>query len=96
MLRYKEKDITSKELVINLYSILVYFGTLAMSVLFSFGANYKFVIGEKVKRADRFLYSRYLAPAYAILVFIALYYLFFKTKSFGIKTKLALCLPVAY
>lgn len=85
----KKKDITSKEMVLSLYSVLVYFGTLAMSVLFSFGSNYKFVIGAKVKRADRFLYSRYIAPAYALLILIALYYLFFKKDCFGLKTKFA-------
>lgn len=85
----RKKDITPKEAVISLYSVLVYFGTLAMSVLFSFGSNYKFVIGEKVKRADRFLYSRYIAPAYALLILIALYYLFFKKDCFGLKTKFA-------
>lgn len=85
----RKKAIKPQELVISLYSVLVYFGTLAMSVLFSFGSNYKFVIGEKVKRADRFLYSRYVAPAYALLVLIALYYLLFKRDCFGLKTKFA-------
>ena len=60
-----------------------------MGVLFSFGSNYRFIIGEKVKRADRFLYSRYVAPAYALLVLIALYYLFVKKDCFGKKTKIA-------
>lgn len=85
----KKKDITGKEIVINMYAVLVYFGTLAMGVLFSFGSNYRFIIGEKVKRADRFLYSRYVAPAYALLVLIALYYLFLKKDCFVKKTKIA-------
>ncbi len=85
----KKKDITAKEIVVNMYAVLVYFGTLAMGVLFSFGSNYRFIIGEKVKRADRFLYSRYVAPAYALLVLIALYYLFLKKDCFVKKTKIA-------
>lgn len=84
----KKENISKKEAVLFLYALLVYFGTLAMSALFSFGSNYKFVTGVSVKRADRFLYSRYEAPIYAVLVFIALYYLFFKTDCFGWKTKL--------
>ena len=84
----KKKDISKKEVVISLYAVLVYFGTVAMSVLFSYGSNYKFVTGVSIKRADRFLYSRYVAPAYALLVFIALFYLFFKADCFKIKTKI--------
>jgi hypothetical protein len=85
----KKKNITGKELVFQVYAVLIYFGTLALGVLFSFGSNYKFVIGENIKRADRFLYSRYVAPAYGVLVLVALFYLFFKTDCFKLKTKLA-------
>ena len=89
ILYMKKKNIDAKELVINAYGFLTYLGTLAMCTLFSFGANYHFVAGNKVKRADRFLYSRYLAPTYAILIFIAIFYLLYKKDVFGIKTKLA-------
>lgn len=85
----KKKNISPKELVINLYGLLIFLGTTALGILFFYGSNYKFVTGEAVKRADRFLYSRYLSPCYAILVFIALYYLFIKKDCFGCKTKLA-------
>lgn len=84
----KKKQLTAVEVVINLYALLVYFGTVAMGMLFSFGSNYKFVIGEKIKRADRFLYSRYVVPAYAVLIFIALYYLFCKTERFKMLEKI--------
>lgn len=86
---FRKKDVDAKELVISVYAFLIYFGTMAMGALFSFKSNYNFVIGEKVKRADRFLYSRYLAPTYAIIIFIALFYLFYKKNVFGWKTKLA-------
>lgn len=85
----KKKGLEKKEVVLGMYSVLTYLGTLAMGILFFFGSNYKFITGEKVKRADRFLYSRYVAPAYAILVFIALFYLFFKNDTFGLKTKIS-------
>lgn len=84
----KKKNLTAQEAVINVYAVLTYFGTVAMGALFSFGSNYKFVIGEKVKRADRFLYSRYIAPMYSILVFIALYYLFCRIERFRLKIKI--------
>ena len=74
---FRRKNVDAKELVISVYAFLIYFGTMAMGVLFSFRANYNFVMGEKVKRADRFLYSRYLAPTYAIIIFVALFYLFY-------------------
>lgn len=86
---FRKKQVDAKELVISVYAFLIYFGTLAMGALFSFRSNYNFVIGEKVKRADRFLYSRYLAPTYAVIMFVALFYLFYKKDVFGIKTKLA-------
>lgn len=86
---FRKKNVDAKELVISVYAFLIYFGTMAMGVLFSFRSNYNFVIGEKVKRADRFLYSRYLAPTYAIIIFVALFYLFYKKDIFGMKTKLA-------
>lgn len=41
----KKKDISKKEAVISLYALLVYFGTIAMSVLFFFKVTYKFVTG---------------------------------------------------
>ncbi len=86
---FRKKNVDAKELVISVYAFLIYFGTMAMGALFSFRSNYNFVIGEKVKRADRFLYSRYLAPTYAIIIFVALFYLFYKKDVFGLKTKLA-------
>lgn len=86
---FKKKNISAKEFAINLYAILAFLGTGAMGVLFFFGSNYKFVTGVSVKRADRFLYSRYLSPCYAVLVFVALYYLFIKKDCFGLKTKIA-------
>lgn len=89
VLYFRKKDVDAKELVISVYAFLIYFGTMAMGALFSFRSNYNFVIGEKMKRADRFLYSRYLAPTYAIIIFVALFYLFYKKDVFGLKTKLA-------
>lgn len=86
---WKKKNIYAKEFAINLYAVLAFLGTGAMGVLFFFGSNYKFVTGVSVKRADRFLYSRYLSPCYALLVFVALYYLFIKKDCFGLKTKIA-------
>lgn len=86
---FRKKHVDAKELVISVYAFLIYFGTMAMGALFSFRSNYNFLVGEKVKRADRFLYSRYLAPTYAIIIFVALFYLFYKKDVFGIKTKLA-------
>ncbi|MCM1181113.1 MAG: hypothetical protein NC347_12705 [Clostridium sp.] len=85
----KKKNINAKEVAINLYALLACLGTGAMGILFFFGSNYKFVTGISVKRADRFLYSRYLSPCYALLIFIALYYLFIKKDCFGLKTKIA-------
>lgn len=84
----KKKNITQKELVVNFYSFLIFLGTTMLGILFFYGSNYKFVIGTAVKRADRFLYSRYLSPCYSILVFIALYYLLVKKDCFGWKTKI--------
>ena len=84
----KNKDKPLNEKVVGIYGFLMYCGTLAMGILFMFRSNYKFVTGLKVKRADRFIYSRYLSPTYAVLVFIALFYVFFKLDMFGIKTRL--------
>lgn len=84
----KKKNMTPKEAVISMYAALCYGGTVALGVLFSFGSNYRFVTGQEITRADRFLYSRYIAPTYGILIFIALYYLFFRTDCFRWKTKM--------
>lgn len=84
----KKQQITPKEAMISLYVFLSYAGTVAVGVLFSFGSNYKFVTGQDISRADRFLYSRYIAPTYSILIFVGLYYLFFRTDRFRWKTKL--------
>ncbi len=87
ILYFKNKNINKKEFVINLYAFLIYMGTLAMGVLFFFGSSYRFIIGESVKRGDRFLYTRYMATTYTVVMFVALFYLFFKRDVFGIKTK---------
>lgn len=86
---FKKKNVSPKEFVLSLYSTLIVLGTTALGILFFYGSNYKFVTGISVKRADRFLYSRYLSPCYAIVIFIALYYLFIKKDYFGWKTKIA-------
>ena len=85
----KKKQITPKEAMISLYVFLCYGGTVALGVLFSFGSNFKFVTGQDMSRADRFLYSRYIAPAYSVLIFVGIYYLVFRTDCFRWKTKLA-------
>lgn len=89
ILYFSKKNIEKKEFVINLYAFLIFMGTLAIGVLFFFGSSYRFVTGEAVKRGDRFVYTRYMATTYTVVVFVALFYLFFKKDVFGIKTKVA-------
>lgn len=84
----KSQKVSTKEKIIGVYGFLLYVGTLALGILFMFISNYKFVIGEKVKRADRFVYSRYLSPTYAVLVFLALFYILFKSDVFAWKSRI--------
>lgn len=78
-------EISDKEVIISLFGLLVFVGTMALGVLFFFSVNFKFTAGYTASRMDRFFYSRYMSPGYAILILIALYYLFIKKNLFGKK-----------
>lgn len=83
----KKKDISQKEFIISLYGGLVFVGTMALGLLFFFGENFKLMAEKSSSRVDRLFYSRYMSPTYAILILIAIYYLFIKTDRFGVKSK---------
>lgn len=88
VLYFKKKDISKREFVLSLYGALVFLGTAALGLLFFFSANFKLMAGYSTSRVDRMFYSRYMSPVYAILVLIAIYYLFIKTDRFTWKSKL--------
>lgn len=89
IVRYlKKKDISQKEFIISLYSVLVFIGTMALGILFFFRNNFKLMAETSSSRVDRMFYSRYMSPAYAILILVAIYYLFIKTDRFTWKSKL--------
>ena len=83
----KKKNISQKEFVISLYGGLVFLGTMALGLLFFFAVNFKLMAETSSSRVDRMFYSRYMSPTYAILILIAIYYLFIKTDRFGLKSK---------
>lgn len=84
----KKKDVSQKEFVVALYGGLVFVGTMALGLLFFFMQNFKLMADKSNSRVDRMFYSRYMSPTYAIMVLIAIYYLFIKTDRFGLKTKI--------
>lgn len=88
VLYLKKKDVSQKEFVISLYGALVFVGTMALGMLFFFNVIFKVAAGKSASRIDRLFYSRYMSPTYAILILVALYYLFIKKDLFGWKSKL--------
>lgn len=88
----KKENISQKEFVLCLYGALVFMGTMALGMLFFFNANFKLMAGKSSSRVDRMFYSRYMSPTYAVLILVALYYLFIKKDLFGFRSKLFLVL----
>ena len=84
---FRKKGISQKEFIVSLYGALVFLGTMALGLLFFFGVNFNLMAETSSSRVDRMFYSRYMSPTYAIVILIAIYYLFIKAERFALKSK---------
>lgn len=69
----KTHEITDTELVISVYGLLNLLGSAALGILFFFKPVYQFFTEVNLRRADRVVYGRYIACAFGVLCFQALY-----------------------
>lgn len=81
------KEYSHEELAIILFSLLFFGGSLVMGTLFFFDDLYVSAGMEIIRRGDKIIYTRYLAPASVCMSFVGLYYSLVK-KGFQIKDKL--------
>lgn len=76
----KKHDITTKEMVLSLFTALVFLGSLAMGILFFFPYIKNTYLGISVIRADRMIYDRYLVNAMGPMVLLGVYFLVYQKK----------------
>lgn len=69
----RSRDHTRQELMLALFSLLFFAGSLTLGTLFFFGDIYESAGAEIVRRGDRLIYARYLDPATVCMCFIGLY-----------------------
>ena len=80
----KWSEYSNQELVISLFGLLLFCGSLMIGVLFFFNDLFEYAGIEIAVRGDRLIYARYLDPASVCISFIGLYYLLVKKFS-GLK-----------
>ncbi len=85
----KTHEITDTELILAGYGLLNLMGSAALGILFFFKPVYLYFTEEKLLRADRPVYGRYIACAFGVLCLLALYALLCRRDWIKWKGKLA-------
>ena len=78
----KWREYSNQELILTLFGLLLFCGSLMIGVLFFFNDLFEYAGMEIARRGDKIIYVRYLDPASVYIIFIGLYYLLVK-KSTG-------------
>lgn len=69
----KNVDVTSNEIMVIVFSFLIFVGYYAVGALFFKGVYQPLLTGETTKRVDRLMYDRYSICGASMMVFLALY-----------------------
>ncbi|MCH5250873.1 MAG: hypothetical protein J1E98_13110 [Lachnospiraceae bacterium] len=77
----KWSEYSKQELIIVLFGMLLFCGSLMIGVLFFFNDLFEYAEIEIIRRGDRLIYARYLDPASVCISFIGLYYLLVKKST---------------
>lgn len=85
----RQKSLSSYEIVVNLFIVLYFLGTFAMSALFFFRPVHAFYTQMGTTRGDRLIFDRYICSALPFLCFTGLYGLICKKELIGLKSKTA-------
>ena len=75
------REYSNQELVIVLFGLLLFCGSMMMGVLFFFNDLFEYVGVEVAVRGDKMIYIRYLDPANVCVSFIGLYYILVKKST---------------
>lgn len=78
------KEYSGQELILTLFVVLLFGGSLMAGVLFFFNDLFNYAGVEVAVRGDKIIYIRYLDPANVCISFIGLYYILVK-KNLGTK-----------
>lgn len=84
----KNVDITPNEIMVVVFSFLIFVGYYAVGALFFKGVYQPLLTGETTKRVDRLMYDRYSICGASMIVFLALYALCCKRDWLEWKSKL--------
>ena len=80
----KWRECSNQELIMVLFGLLLFCGSLMIGVLFFFNDLFEYAGIEIARRGDKTIYVRYLDPANVCISFIGLYYILVK-KGLGTK-----------
>lgn len=80
----KWRECSNQELIMVLFGLLLFCGSLMIGVLFFFNDLFEYAGIEIARRGDKIIYVRYLDPANVCISFIGLYYILVK-KGLGTK-----------